>query len=448
MLDFLFVASFVGFSVYIVLIFKFLRLSFFRITLPSMVILFMVAFAYIGILPLYFGWVRASGTIEEKLMYTVVFLCASGAIIGLTLGFSFSRSILGLRLQQSPLQCVPLKGREILGLILLLCVSLFVLYLYLAQIDRIALFVAIKEGFKEAQVARSGMGNDFQGKYHWYRLFFRQILYFLSFVFWSNWLLTKRVIDFSLFSLALGTASFASLMATEKAPFAWLLIGIIIVYYLTKKGGNISIKGVALVFSLLLIVVSLMYMVFMGSRNTVAAVFSLFSRVFSGQIAPAAFYVEVFPEQIEFLLGRTMPNPGGILPYVPFRYTVELMNMKFPHLKELGIVGSMPTAFWGEAYINFGFVGVLVLPIFIGAWVWFMAYLLDRMENTPLKIASITLLIFHFRGLAFTGFFKFIVDVDLASLLVIISFALFLGRFFFGSFYALKKLGASRVFRY
>lgn len=138
-------------------------------------------------------------------------------------------------------------------------------------------------------------------------------------------------------------------------------------------------------------------------------------------------------------MGLTMPNPGGILPYVPYRYTVELMNMKFPQSTGSGIVGSMPTAFWGEAYINFGFIGVLAIPIIIGIWVWFVAYLLDLIENTSIKIASITLLIFHFGNLSSAGFSGFVVDVGLFSLLAIISVALSLGRFFFKNYSVPKK---------
>jgi len=209
-------------------------------------------------------------------------------------------------------------------------------------------------------------------------------------------------------------------MATEKAPFAWLLIGLFLTFLLTRKHGRVPLKSVVFLFSAMLVILPVMYILFMGSRDWKQGVNSVFSRAFAGGITPAAFYLEVFPAQKDFLLGQTFPNPGGILPFTPYRYTVELMNMRFPHLQEGGIVGSMPTAFWGEAYINFGWLGVLAIPVLLGAWIWIVAYLLDKMNNSPIKIASTVLLISHFKDLSSSGFSGYFIDVGLVSLFIIL----------------------------
>lgn len=393
-----------------------------------MVILFMFIFAYIGILPLYFGVVRATGTYEEKLLFTTVFFGSSWSIIGLLAGFAISRTVLRLRIKPARMKTSPLNKGEMLGLVILLCFSFFVLMLYVLKIERVALFVALRDGFGEAKIARSTMGNAFEGKYHWYRLFFSDALSFITFAFWSNWFLFKRKSSLVLFLFSFSLTSFAALMSTQKSPFAWLIIGLFLTYFLSRRFGRVPLKSIALLFSSMLMILSIIYILFMGSKSWESGVISVFSRAFTGQIAPAAFYLEVFPAQKDFLLGQTLPNPGGILPFTPYQYTVELMNMRFPHLQEAGIVGSMPTAFWGEAYINFGWLGVFVIPVILGTWIWIVAYLLEKMKSSPIKIAGTVLLILHFKGISVTGFSKFFIDTGLLALFIILSLALLLGN--------------------
>lgn len=428
--DALFTLLFLLFPLIALLLFKWLKLSLFQISIPSMVIVFMFAFAYVGLLPLYFGWDRTTGTYEEKLLITLVFFGSSWAIWGILSGFAFSRSILGLKINTFSAEITPLNKGDMLGLKILLLLSLTVLFVYISKVSRIALFVALREGISEAKVARSAMGNAFEGKFHWYSLFFNEIFSFVTFAFWSNWLIIKRKSSFFLFLLSFSFTSFAALMATEKAPFAWLIIGLFLAFLITRRAGRVPVKSIVFLFSLILVIVPIMYMLFMGSRDWKSGTISLFSRAFAGSIAPAQFYLEVFPAQKDFLLGQTFPNPGGILPFTPYRYTVELMNMRFPYLKDIGVVGSMPTVFWGEAYINFGWFGVLVIPVILGAWIWTVTYMLGRMKNSPIKTAGTVLLIFHFKSISITGFSKFFIDISLISLVIILFVSIRSGHIF------------------
>ncbi len=428
MQDFLFVTLFIFFPLIALCFLKWLKISFFRISLPSMVILFMFTFAYIGVLPLYFGWVRTTGTYEEKLLITMVFWGSSLSICGLLGGFIFSKSILKLRIKPLRVGSSVLTKGDIFGLIITLFLSSIILAVYISKIDRIALLVALRDGIAESKVARSAMGNAFQGKYHWYRLFFREILSFVSFTFFSNWLLQKRKSSLFFFIISFILASFAALMATEKAPFAWLIVGLFLTFLITRRQGRVPVKSIVLLFSSMLAIVPIMYIFFMGSRDWQSGATSLFSRAFTGGITPASFYLEVFPAQKDFLLGQTFPNPGGILPFKPYRYTVELMNMRFPHLQEMGIVGSMPTAFWGEAYINFGWTGVFIIPVILGAWIWIVAYAIGKMKDSPIKNGTLVLSILHFKDISVSGFSGFFIDTGLISIFIILSLNMSLAR--------------------
>ena len=111
----------------------------------------------------------------------------------------------------------------------------------------------------------------------------------------------------------------------------------------------------------------------MASKNPINAIASVFSRTFTGQIQPAYHYLEFFPMHHDFLWGRSFPNPRGILPFEPYRLTVEIMNWRFPDLVKRGVVGSMPTTFWGELYANFGTLGVITIPFFVGIVIYLLA---------------------------------------------------------------------------
>lgn len=121
-------------------------------------------------------------------------------------------------------------------------------------------------------------------------------------------------------------------------------------------------------------------------------------------------------------MGRSFPNPGGILPIESYRLTEEMMN---PNDK-----GSMPTVFWAEAYANFGILGVIFVPFMIGVVLYAVYYMVDKIENTPLKIGFFVWLMQHYKTLSTTGFSGFLIDFYLIMLLFIITLSIaFANRF-------------------
>lgn len=116
--------------------------------------------------------------------------------------------------------------------------------MYLSKVPTIALFVALSEGASsDSHLARSLMGNDFSGKYHWYSLIMHDLFNIVTFTLFSAFLLTKKKIIFLFFIVAFLGSSFAAVMATEKAPFAQILIGLLLVYGLSLLKGKIPIKA-------------------------------------------------------------------------------------------------------------------------------------------------------------------------------------------------------------
>ena len=161
----------------------------------------------------------------------------------------------------------------------------------------------------------------------------------------------------------------------------------------------------------------------MGSDSITTAFEGMFNRLFVGQLIPAYYYLKFFPSEISYLNGASFPNTFRVLPHTPFELSKVVMNKVRPELVDRGIVGSMPTTYWGEIYANEGLPGLLLIPFLVGICLYFIMYILSRMENTPMKIGCITILTMHYQNLAITGLYGFISD---HKIIVIIGFCLIL----------------------
>ena len=68
-------------------------------------------------------------------------------------------------------------------------------------------------------------------------------------------------------------------------------------------------------------------------------------------------------KQVWLLVWKIIPNPGGLLPYEPARSSFAVGEDLNTNTE---VTTSAPTAFWADAYANFGWIGILVVPFFVG----------------------------------------------------------------------------------
>jgi len=406
-----------------------------RISIPSILMIGIYVYQYIGFPILYFGLDNyRSYYVQDKAIMLIVFAYSSITITLLLLGFIAAKKYFGSlhgRYSYNAFdQTVEsANSLERFVIVLLFVISSLVLFRYfqIIGLNNIALFSAL--GFIDtgltSEKLRSLMGNEFAGKYHWYKLFMRDLLSIAVFASFALYLTKPKASHLIMFSLFFLVASVSMLAATEKAPFLWLLIGVFFTYIIAKKNGLISklyfFTGIAGLFLLM----GISFWLFKGSSDIVTGVQHAFSRLFSGQMQGLYHYVELFPKQMDYLYGLSFPNPGGLLPYTPVQLTVEVMHTVMPQLSERGVVGSMPTFFWGEMYANFGFSGVLLPPFIIGFLLYWFNIFLMRTRVTPTTIALIVWASLHFKDLAGASLSVFIVDIYLWVIMVIVMAGLF-----------------------
>lgn len=387
------------------------NISLMRFSIVSFVLIYMLVFAYIGILPLYFQWdpYRVYSGVSDPNTVLVLFALSSVSIFLLLLGVIASKKLMRGRVVICDGFIRSCTSKEMLLMILVFTISLVVLLLYLIKVPEIAIFSVIKDPASKF-AARSSMGNAFDGSYHWYKTFFSDVMLFILFSAYANKVIAKKKSASLFFLIVFVAAAFAAVMATEKGPFINLIIGLFIAKCIVKNNGQYPAKKGLVFIATVFLFLILFYVYFMGSTELLPALLSILSRTFTGQITPAYWYLEYFPKHHDFLGGLSFPNPGSLLPFIPFNIPVEISSWKFPEHVSMGIVGSAPTVYWGEMYANFGIWGVILFSFITGFFLQALDKVFQFADNNPLKIGVVVWLALHFSTLSGTGLTTFFAD--------------------------------------
>jgi hypothetical protein len=421
MLDVIFVFFYCFFPILLFLVLRLAKLSLFKLDLPVFVILACLTFGYVGLFPLYFGWdeYRFSLGVNNRELIFYVLLGSGWSILSLAFGASIAK----LSFQKE----IAIRGEghylpkfyKYKFIILLFFIAMTLIE-YLNRVPDIALLVALSGLIADAEAARSVMGNDFGGGYHWYSLVIHSFANLLLFITFSTCLVYRGAVNSIIFGVAFGLAGFSAVMAIEKGPFIWLLIGLLLCWVIIRHKGTIPIIKILPHLGLGALMLAFIYMVFEGSGSLTSALFAVLSRGFNGSIQPAYHYLEFFPAQHDFLYGRSFPNPGGILPWDQYRLPEEVMNWVSPN--NTGVVRSAPTIFWGELYANFGMFGVLLMPVVVGFGLCAIQLLIKLISDGPVRTGYYVWVLLHYKNLAITSFSQFLFDIYLVGVTLIVFF--------------------------
>jgi hypothetical protein len=391
-----------------------------EVTIPMVLFWSAILFGHIGYPAIYYQWVPYYvnlGVTDQFLIFKMI-LISSVAWLQVFCGIYLCSAFIGKgRIIISPFPKNIFWGKWLLFLIISSIVFLF----YLSVVPKVAIYAAVFEHFSPLELAkfRSDMTNNFSGKYWRYSLFFQTLIPFLTLVAFAACLQSKKRFQqskaFVFFILGSMVSVIGLTMSLQKAPLAWFIILLGSVYLIVRRK-EISFRLLIFGVTALLALLSVMYVVFMGQDFTWKILLNPVQRAITGQIVPFYYYLDVFPQKLEFVYGRTFPNPGGFFPWEPYRYTVEIANIV--HEARKGIVASAPTAFFGELWVNFGYWGLFFLPIYVGIIVYIIHFLFC---NRPLGVIGVALMVwvaFHLKLLAASGISTFFLDIPLFSVLI------------------------------
>ena len=400
-----------------------------RLSIPSFIIIFYLVSAYIGILPLYFQWTSYPVTIGvvDREIILKMFIYSSSVLIIMICGFIYAHRVIGFNvnvIRNRVLVSANTSQRMLIFCLALLCGLVFVTYI--RKLETIALFEALNGEIFGAAVARSNMGNAFRGKYWRYEIFFRQLLDYCVIFFMADYLIKRRPLSGFIFLASFVVATFSATIAIQKAPFLRLLIMLYLTYVI-YKGGNYWQRVAKYFVIMILGILSLFYIYFMGVSDILSALELVIGRIFIGQILAAYFYLDLFPHHLDYLLGASFPNPGGLLPFQSFPLTVEVSNFISPGQVAKGVVGSASTVFWAEMYANFGPIGVIFSSFLVGIGLFAVSHVLSKLPLSPPTFAVTIALAMHYRDLTETSLSNYFFDMRLL-LIIIITFMVLMLR--------------------
>ena len=247
----------------------------------------------------------------------------------------------------------------------------------------------------ELNLLRSDATNTFTGRLYLFDMFMKTMPLFLFIVvsFISSKSNDKKWKIF--FYLLLIYNIFFCLITLQKNPIIrFLLVCWIISIFKKRKINKTQLVGLV-IFSVGLII--LMYTFFMGMATDSYPISEILEgavhRIFISSITPLFWYIK-YTDEFGLLYGTTFPNPAGIFPFDHFKLTFIIME--YAHgIQASG--GSMPTAFIGEMYANFGYIGVIISSVFWG-------YVLQSLDFFFLKRLSVS------KFCIYSGMYIFMID--------------------------------------
>lgn len=391
-----------------------------------------IAFAYLGSILLnvvkfeaedYLGMYQRSDIFLDVWIFTslglmlliIGFACAN--IVFRTIDFPNKYS----EMLKKPVVVSVIKiKRSFFFVVILFLVSILALLLYRNAIGGLPLeSVFSAYNGRELALLRSDATNNFSGKVYRYVMFMEFLPLFLFILVSFIKQLKERKWTYLYILLLLYNVIY-TLSTLQKAPVLKFLLLCCIIYFFKK--GFVSKKILIGLISVSVLLVFAMYILFMGLSDASSSTIldGALHRIFIGAIHPFYWYIK-YAEEFGFLYGTSFPNPAGIFPFENFRLTVEIMNYAKGDL--LGdLVGSMPTVFIAELYVNFGVIGMVLGGILFG----FLLQSLDIVivtymlrSKTVLASSLYVFLVYYFSEFAETGISGIIVDANLYLVLLI-----------------------------
>lgn len=191
-------------------------------------------------------------------------------------------------------------------------------------------------------------------KPHYQRLIFYHITTLLSYFILSGMLTANHSRRYIKISCLIAIQMFILVYNGEKAPILWYLFGLLFIFL------SLGIVRNKKLISILLLVLAI-------GPSIAAAVGSRFAdRLALGSLTVGYKVLDIYPASISYLHGKSVFDPFALWGGSSFDLPFYQWRFIHPELLYSTIIGTSVTAFWGEAYGNFGFTGVVLAAILFG----------------------------------------------------------------------------------
>lgn len=318
--------------------------------------------------------------------------------------------------------------------------ALFYVFSYSSSVPFFDLFKG-KTALELAQ-ARISISRDFKGSDTVKNLLALFLIPFLTYIAYAYWRMTRSKVDFLWFILLLLLAFLALTYNYAKAPFLMFLLGLLFADILIS--GKKSLKKLFFVFISLALILLFFY-IFIMQPEDILKLFSIRAgiggRLILGQIAGLFKALEYFPFEVDFIGFDSFSML--FLKLLDFDFSERsariIMGLFNPRGIELGTAGVMNSLFVAEAWANWGIIGVLLSPFWVGFIVEIVYLILLKRPKTPLYLGILAFL--SLKWPITGGVNDFIINQTIVYTLM------FLFLFLVSSFFLKNALGKKHTFR-
>lgn len=295
------------------------------------------------------------------------------------------------------------------------CSCIYVFY-YIGMIPQLyVLRLGNEIAHTRAQITRSFAGNTYIRN-----LIFLGMAPMLSYLTYIYMRITHKKRWLFLFILDFIMAVLIKTYNFEKAPIIYYLFYFCVIEILLNNKYIFCILSLVAVCGVLIILFQ--YIVVNGySDNLFTLSSGPLGRIFMTQIATLFLHIQTFPNYYPYLQGASLPT---ILAKLigsseswkrSGRVVMETYNRAGV---EAGTAGVMNALFVGEAYANWGIVGVVISPFIVAFWFSIVYVWLLRTKKTPINIFVYLILFINLTGGLNGGFVDYLYNMGILFLLL------------------------------
>jgi hypothetical protein len=228
---------------------------------------------------------------------------------------------------------------------------------------------------------------------------FLQMIALAAYCYWQRW---RRTSDLAFFAVALVVTVLSLTYNISKAPLMYFLTGMMIAIVATR--GSVSRWVLGAIGGVGLMIAIAMYVLYRnalaeGEIGLASVAYNLIAgRLATGQLLSFFVALDIFPRVQPHLwfssTGRLIHEVLGL----PFAqdYGLQLMAYIDPDGVRDGTAGHATSIFLGEAWANFGWLGLTLFPPLVGFLIQSVHMWFVRARKTPLHVGLYAYMAFTF----------------------------------------------------
>lgn len=289
--------------------------------------------------------------------------------------------------------------------VIIVLIVITISMIYLMKVPSIPLKDLFFSDNKVLEIAKSRelATTSFAGKYHRYSFFFRIILPFLSLASLAAAFQKKDFFWKTAFGFLFLFSVFMQIVDLQKSPVLFYLISVVFLYFILNK--KVDFKKMFITILFFIIILIIMYSTIMGlsERGTGYVMQIIVRRLFISQTLGNYTAFRVIPIKQDFLFGLSFPNPAGIFPFEHFEVIKFIFNETYGYGRF--IVGTAPTPYFIEFYMNFGYFA-MIISMLLGAFlIQTIQIVLLRSKKSILNLGLYSILLVTIGKMGLTSIF-------------------------------------------